>query len=120
MTFVASEARRHISIKFVDKDYSRFVVYPIIASYFLDYLHLDEELLPVLKLKTDNFSFSGAEYLLFLLSILFLGLSHIYKADDLLADETQLAKILGFRKEKFPTVSSLYRELEKVDYWSIR
>lgn len=120
MTFVASEARRHISIEFVDKDFSRFAVYPVIVSFFLDYLHLDKALNPVLKLKNDNFSFSGAEYLLFLLSILFLGLTHIYKADDLLEDETQLAKILRFRKGKFPTASSLYREVEKVDYWSVR
>lgn len=120
MEFDAAQARRNISIEFVDKDYSKFSVFPVVASYLLDYLHLDREFKAVLKVRNHNSSFSGAEYLLFLFTIIFLGIAHIYKADDLLETEYQLAKILGFNKERFPTASSLYRLLGRVDHWVVK
>lgn len=120
MEFDAAEARKHITIEYVDKDYSKYSVFPVIISYLLDILHLDKRLTGILKIKSENYSFSGTEYLLFLFTIIFLGIEHIYKADDLLAEETQLAKILGFHKGIFPSSDSVYRLLREVDHWSVK
>ena len=94
MEFDAAQARRNITIEFVEKDYSKYAVYPVFVSYFLDILHLDIAFKDVLKLKRRNFSFSGREYLLFLFTIIFLGIKHIYKADDVLSEEEQIAKVM--------------------------
>lgn len=120
MKFNAAQARKNISIEFVDKDYSRFSVFPVVISYILDYLHLDREFKDVLKLKNSNSSFSETEYLLFLLTCIFLGVKHLYKAGDLLSSEHQLAKILGFRKGRFPSARGLYRLLSVVDHWTVK
>ena len=71
-------------------------------------------------MKNHNNSFSGTEYLLFLFTTIFLGIDHLYKADYLLGTERQLAKIMGFEKQRFPTASSLYRVLGKVDHWTVK
>jgi hypothetical protein len=118
--FDAVQARKHVTIKFVEKDFSKFAVYPVIAGYLIDYLGLDLLFNNVLKVKGKNFSFSGTEYLLSLATINFLGIKRLYKADDLLSDEYQLAKILGFKKQKFPLSRNLYLQLSKTDYWSVR
>lgn len=120
MEFNATEARKHITIEYVDKDYSKYSVFPVIASYFVDILGLNKGFSGVLKLQREKYSFSGTEYLLFLLTIIFLGIEHIYKADDLLTEETQLAKILGFRKGVFPSARSVYRILSEVSHWSVK
>lgn len=120
MEFSPAQARRNISIEFVDKDYSKFSLFPVVASYLLDYLHLDREFKRVLKMKNHNNSFSGTEYLLFLFTTIFLGIDHLYKADYLLGTERQLAKIMGFEKQRFPTASSLYRVLGKANHWAVR
>lgn len=120
MEFNPAQARRNIIIEFVDKDFSKFSVFPVVVSFFLDYLHLDKLFKGVLKPKRSNHSFSGTEYLLTLMSIIFLGIKRLYKADDLLADERQLAKILGIRKERFPSSTRLYRLLAGVDHWEVR
>ena len=119
MVFDAAQARRNITIKFVDKDFSKFSVYPVIASYLIDYLHIDSLFKNVLNLKNHNLSFSGTEYLLTLLTIIFLGIKRIHKADGLLADECQLAKILGIRKNRFPNSRGIYRLLSSTNYWSL-
>ena len=117
MEFDAAQARRNITIRFVEKDFSRFSVYPIVISYILDILHLDNILQGVLKQKRENTTFSSTEYLLYLFTIIFLGIRHLYKADDVLADEESLAKIMGFHEGKFPTSRSLYLLLKQATYW---
>lgn len=119
MQFDPAQARKNITIKFVDKDFSKFSVYPVVISFFLDYLRLDRALEDVLKIEKVNNSFSGVEYLLTFLSIIFLGIKRIYKADDLLADERQIAKILGIKKERFPSSTRLYNLLSKVNHWDV-
>jgi len=120
MKFEPAQARRNITIRFIDKDFSKFSVFPVIASYLIDYLKLEERFDIVLKTKSNNFSFSVQEYLLTLTTIIFLGIKRLYKADDLLANEQQLAKILGFRKQKFPSARALYLLLSSVDHWSVK
>ena len=120
MPFDPAQARGRIVIRFVDKDFSRFAVYPIIASYLLDYLKLDLHFKKVLKMRNNNFSFSGTDYLLTLVTVIFLGIKRIYKIDDLLANEYQLAKILGFKKEQFPNSTRIYRLLSQMDHWTVK
>ena len=120
MEFDAAQARRNITIRFVEKDFSRFSVYPVVVNYILDVLHLDRVFKDVLKPKSVNHTFSGTEYLLFLFTVMFLGITHLYKADDLLSSETQLARILGFCHGRFPLSKSVYLLLSRMDYWSVK
>ncbi len=120
MNFNPAQARANITIKFVDKDFSKFAVYPVVASYLLNYLHLDLLFKNVFKQKSSNFSFSGTEYLLTFFTIIFLGIKRIYKVDDILSDEKILAKILGFKKGQFPSSTRLYDLLSNTNHWSVK
>lgn len=120
MIFNPAQARANITIKFVEKDFSKFAIYPVVASYLLDHLHLDDLFKNILKPKNSNFSFSSSEYLLTLFTIIFLGIKRIYKIDDVLFDEKVLAKILGFKKKQFPSGRQIYRLLENVNHWSVK
>jgi hypothetical protein len=112
MEINAFEVRKNIRIEFVDKDYTRFALYPLIIGYLIDHLHLNLAFNHVLKTKNSNFSFSTTEYLLTLLTLFMLGIKHLYQADDILSSEKTLAQLLEIRKGKFPAARGLYRLLE--------
>ena len=115
-----AQARANISICFVEKDFSKYSIFPVIASYLLDHLNLAEKFKGVVKTEKINCVFSKQEYLLTLFTIIFLKIKRIYRADDILSDEQVLAKILGIKKEKFPSASSIYQFLNLVDHWSVK
>lgn len=115
-----AQARANITIKLVEKNFSKFAIYPVVASYLLNHLHLDLLFKDILKTKNSNFSFSGTEYLLTFFTIIFLGIKRIYKIDDVLFEEKVLAEILGFKKKQFPSGRQIYRLLESTDHWSVK
>ncbi len=115
-----AQARANISICFVEKDFSKYSVFPVIASYLLDHLNLGKKFEGVVKTEKINCVFSKQEYLLTLFTIIFLKIKRIYRADDVLSDEQVLAKILGIKKGKFPSASSIYQFLSLVDHWSVK
>lgn len=115
MSFNPAQARRNITIEFVDKDYSRYAVFPVVASFLLDEMGLNTAFNRVLKMESERYSFSASDYLLTLFSSIFLGIPRIYHIDDVLAPEVKLARMLGL--PRFPTGRALYLLLSGMDYW---
>jgi hypothetical protein len=117
MSLNPAQARRNLVVEFVDRDYSRYTVFPVVASFLLDEVELGSLFNHVLKMKNERCSFSASDYLLTMMTTVFLGISRFHHLDDLLSPEVKLAHILGITRGKFPSSSSLYRILGSVSYW---
>jgi hypothetical protein len=117
---------KDIVVQFDGEYLSKYVLFPLFAWYFNDVIHLPEYFAQVTvnrkrnprrKRKGRKPQYTDTQMCMGLVAISTLGIPRIYQIDDLLATETQIARLVGL--EQFFDQSTAHRYLNRFGRWHI-
>lgn len=108
-----------IRITFVDKDYSRYALFPILFKFSKVFLDLENKFHCFLKIKSKTDGYPVPKIANSIVNLICCGVDRFVRLDDEFSCELGLAKYLGFRKG-FPTSDTIYRFFRKFDGYNLR
>lgn len=87
-----------IRITFVDKDYSRYTLFPILFKFSKVFLDLENKFYCHLKIKSKTDGYPVPKIANSIVNLLCCGVDRFVRLDDEFGCERGLAKYLGFRR----------------------
>lgn len=108
-----------IRITFVDKDYSRYALFPILFKFSKVFLGLENKIARHLKVKSKPDGYPVLRIANSIVNLICCGVDRFARMDDEFSCETGLAKYLGFERG-FPASDTIYRFFRKFDGFNLR
>ena len=101
-----------IRLAFVDKDYSRYTLFPVLFKFSKVFLGLENKISLHLKINSKSDKYPVPKIANMTVNLICCGVDRFVRLDDEFSVELGLARYLGF-KEGFPTSDTIYRFLRK-------
>ena len=107
-----------IKLSFVDKDYSRYTLFPILFKFSKVFLKFENRFSRYLKLNYKSKKYLTVKMANFIVSMISMGIGRFERLNDEFACETGLIKYLGF--ESVPHSTTVQRFLRVFNGYNIR
>ena len=108
-----------IRIAFVNKDYSRYTLFPILFKFSKVFLDLESKFHCHLKIKSKLDGYPVPKIANSIVNLICCGVDRFVRLDDEFSCERGLAKYLGF-ENGFPSSDTIYRFFRKFDGFNLR
>lgn len=108
-----------LKITFVDKDYSRYTLFPILFKFSKVFLNLENKFKRHLKINSKAGKYPVSKLANSVTNLICCGVDRFARLDDEFSCEKGLAKYLGF-SNGFPTSDTIYRFFRKFNGYHLR
>lgn len=108
-----------LRITFIDKDYSRYTLFPILFKFSKVFLNLENKFKRYLKIKSKAGKYPVFQLANSVTNLICCGVDRFTRLDDEFSCEKGLARCLGF-SDGFPTSGTIYRFLRKFNGYHLR